>query len=41
MKSQKTFECLRCDHRYPVDYDPKEEYLARQDEVKDGVFSGP
>ena len=24
-----------------VDYDPKAAYLARQDEVKDGVFSGP
>jgi hypothetical protein len=24
-----------------VDYDPKAAYLDRQDDVKDGVFSGP
>ena len=24
MKQKKTFECLRCGHRYPVDFDPKE-----------------
>ncbi|MGD8377670.1 MAG: hypothetical protein PVF68_16170 [Acidobacteriota bacterium] len=23
MSSRREFECLRCDHRFPVDYDPK------------------
>lgn len=23
-RQQKTFYCLRCTHRFPVDYDPKE-----------------
>ncbi len=23
MPERRTFECLRCDHRYPGDYDPK------------------
>jgi Zn finger protein HypA/HybF involved in hydrogenase expression len=24
MKEKKTFECLRCEHHFAVDYDPKE-----------------
>jgi predicted nucleic acid-binding Zn-ribbon protein len=24
MAGKKTFQCLRCDHRFPVNYDPKQ-----------------
>jgi Zn finger protein HypA/HybF involved in hydrogenase expression len=24
VRDKKTFYCLRCDHRFPVEYDPKE-----------------
>lgn len=24
MAAKRTFECLRCEHRFPVDYDPKQ-----------------